>query len=108
MKEPATPEHEKLKEIKDQSQAIGQFIDWMSETYGAHFYHMQTFTELSTDMYGKPRLHPDGSQKTHKVDRLVGVGKSTELLLAEFFSIDLDKIEDEKRAMLAYCREQKT
>lgn len=70
------PEHEKLKLIKDKSQAIGEFLEWLGAEKGLHV--AQWISE----------------------HRLMPANYSTEKLLAEFFDIDLDKLEDEKRAMI--------
>lgn len=67
------PEHTKLKAIADQSQIIGEFLD-NSE------YVLATY---DSD-YG---LQP--------------VGKPLDRILAEYFDINLDTIETEKRQMLA-------
>lgn len=72
------PEHEKLNAVKDQSQAIGDFLDWLNSEKG-----------IVLANYGNSDvawLAPDGTAK--------------ERLLAEYFEIDLDKLEAEKRAML--------
>lgn len=67
------PEHEKLKEIQPKSQAIHEFIDWVSTEHGI---------ELSSD---------------HRMPRLTN-------LVAEFFDIDLNKINAEKDAMVEEMR----
>lgn len=65
------PEHEKLSAIQKQSQACGEFVEWLEQRNVIRF-------------------------KKH--------GRLT-ALLAEFFDIDEDRLEEEKRAMLAACRE---
>lgn len=78
------PEHKKLKAIAEQSQAIGEFLDWCRGEYG---YELAEW---------------DKSRKFD--DRMMPVSESTEKLLAAFFDIDLNKIEAEKRAMLEKMR----
>lgn len=73
------PEHEKLKRVADRSQAIGEFVDWL-HTQGVTLAHW------------------------HNCTQLVPHGTPIEKLLARYFEIDLDKIEEEKRAMLAALR----
>jgi hypothetical protein len=73
------PEHIKLKAISARSQAIGEFLEWLTCKKG--------FTIC--------QLHRE---------EFMPVYTRTENLLAEFFEIDLDKIEAEKRAMLAELR----
>lgn len=82
------PEHEKLHKIKDQSQICGEFIDWL-ESEG---YVLAKWREVET-IFGKDST----LELSYKpvVD-----------LLAEFFEIDQDKIESEKRAMLARLRSE--
>ena len=65
------PEHEKLKAIHHESQAIGSFLEWMKSEYPK-----------------ETRLPP----------------YSIQFLLAEYFEIDEDKLELEKRAMLETIR----
>ncbi|HUV10815.1 MAG TPA: hypothetical protein VMX12_07525 [Acidimicrobiia bacterium] len=70
------PEHAKLRAVADKSQAIGEFLDEWLPTQGIILAH---------------------------VDR-DGRVPSIQELLAEFFGIDRDKLEAEKRAMLESLR----
>jgi len=72
-------EHEKLQTVKDSSQTIGEFIEWCNNK-GIFLGEYDRF------------------------DELVPTRKNTETLLAEFFKIDLKKLEQEKRDMLNACR----
>lgn len=74
------PEHEKLRAISDQSQTVGEFVEWM----GQQGIHLGEY------------LHGEWSQA-----RLVPTHRNTVDLLAEFFGIDQKRLEGEKRAMLA-------
>lgn len=78
------PEHTKLSAIKDKSQAIGQFLEWLPEqgitlcgfvgedkTSHAHYYPYQ---------------------------------KTIQQLLSEYFEIDLEVLEKEKQQMLEKIR----
>jgi len=69
------PEHEKLKAVKDRSQAIGKFIEWLETDKRMAICH--------NDGQG---YWPTGTPITK--------------LLAEHFEIDLDRLEDEKRQMM--------
>lgn len=71
------PEHDKLNLIKEKSQSIGEFLNWINEQ-GIHLCRM----------YDDYSLHYE----------------STNSLLARFFEIDLVKLEEEKMAMLAKFR----
>lgn len=75
------PQHEKLSEIREKSQAIGEFLDWMREE--------KEFTIAEYD----------------KHDQLWPAGIHTQRLLAEFFEIDYDALMAEKDAMLEAQRE---
>ena len=72
------PEHVHLKSVRDQSQAIGNFIEWLEENNMA-------ICEFN------PRTNFDSYTPTRT---------STTKLLALHFEVDLDRLEDEKRAML--------
>jgi hypothetical protein len=77
------PEHTKLRAISDQSQACMDFIEWLGEEYEI------VLCEI-----------PEDYERTY-----FPIMRSLTKLLAEHFDIDLDKIETEKRAMLAAMRE---
>lgn len=77
-------EHDKLSAISDESQAIGEFLEMCG----------YTLCELDEVSYTRPRFVP--------------VAKSMQQILADYFEIDLSKIETEKRAMLDAIREMST
>lgn len=72
-------QHEKLNTVKDQSQAIGDFLEWLHSEKGII---LASYGNSDSNL-----LTPDGTAK--------------ERLIAEYFEIDLDALESEKRAMLA-------
>ena len=72
------PEHEKLRAVRDTSQVIGAFIEWLEETG-------RTVAKWMPH-YGDNALQPECAK--------------TEALLAEYFGIDLQRLEAEKRAMV--------
>jgi hypothetical protein len=76
------PEHDKMRNVKDHSQTIGEFLDWMKNEKGFAICEVE-------QTYG----------------RWTRTTQTTEQLLAEFFEIDLAKIQDEKDHMLAEMRE---
>ncbi len=93
------PECEKALEVKDESQAIGRFLDWISEQR----------VELSK--WGMVcKGHDDGDYycETEKeladcnrsYERLKPVHTRPEQLLADYFGIDLKKQEEERQSML--------
>lgn len=77
------PEHEKLTVIRPQSQAVGEFIEWLRQN-GMTICTYET--GANADRYG---------------GEYVPIRESRDKLLARHFEIDLDVIETEKRAMLA-------
>lgn len=70
------PECEKMQAVKDKSQAIGEFIEWLG---------------INSMFIGE--YHEDG-YPCHAM-------LNTEQLLAKYFNINLNKVEKEKRSMLA-------
>ena len=79
------PEHEKLKAVQEESQAIGAFLDSLAE-YGyvlCEQTHFEGFRDPS----------------------FVPTGRPIPEILARYFKIDLTKIEAEKRQMLERLRE---
>lgn len=84
------PEHDKLTAISDESQAIGEFI----ETSDYTLCELKSFTEPLNDAGDTYETGP----------QFVPVAKSIQQVLADYFGIDLAKIETEKRAMLDALR----
>jgi hypothetical protein len=74
-----SPELSKMEAVADESQSIGNFIDWLGEN---------GMVICASD---------DGLRGT----RFFPTMESTEALLARYFEIDLNKVEKERRAMLA-------
>lgn len=84
-------ECEKIGKVKDQSQAIGEFIDWLQSEKGIVF----------------ARYHIEGKDPiVDYLKKLIPVHLSMEKTLAEFFDIDLNKVEEERRAMLDDLRKR--
>lgn len=71
------PEHEKLEKVHDESQSIGEFIEWLQSKY-------------SVCKYDEKRFGGTWWPVTLDITKL----------LSEYFEIDLQKIEFEKRLML--------
>lgn len=96
------PEHEKLEKVKEQSQTIGEFLEWMNEEKGivaCRWHEMQT--ESKDDPDGPSSINPSGKITYTEPARYLPANYNIQMLLAEYFEIDLDVIEQEKRAMLA-------
>ena len=79
-----TPELDKMKAVHEKSQAIGEFLEWL---------HSKGINLAK---------YPDNS------DYLSIYRYSTEKILAEFFGIDLDKCEKERRQLLEVCHNVNT
>jgi len=75
------PEHEKLKIIKENSQQIGEFLDWLFGKATICLWH-------------------------ERHECFYPAGKTIEGWLAEYFGIDQTKIDEEKRQMLEEIRSQ--
>src|SRR5699024_2769877 len=87
------PEHDKLSEISEASQAIGEFLESLSAKG----------IELAAYGTGDPSLDSADENSTwHKghPERLYPVHTPIQTLLAEHFEIDTDALEAEKRQML--------
>ncbi|KKN06340.1 hypothetical protein LCGC14_1078360 [marine sediment metagenome] len=106
------PEHDKLETVKAHSQAIGEFLSWLSAQglsrchYLSEVYICLDCGEIDPSRVSLRReecpecdanveLREEGYYPDHR-----GVEK----LLAEYFDIDLGKIEKEKRQMLGALR----
>lgn len=117
------PEHEKQHKIVEQSQAIGEFLDFAPYTLCEHreagdngepeyIWTQRALGTMPERRDWNPRLHDyiDG-RALHNPDYeswdedYVPVMKSISQILADYFGIDQKKIEKEKRAMLDAIRE---
>lgn len=75
------PECSRLVSVSDESQVIGEFLEWLQARY--------QLCTLDHYDYFQPQ-YPNINQ-----------------LLADYYGIDLDKVESERRAMLADLRSKK-
>lgn len=75
------PECEKLAEIHDKSQVIGEFLDW---------------------------LNSEGIYLCEEIsEKLFPIRDTIEFLLADFFGIDMKKVEEERQSMLDDIRKDR-
>jgi hypothetical protein len=81
------PECEKMAAVQKESQAVGEFLDWLQSEKG-----FIVCEQGKGDSYEFP---------------YVPACLSIESLLADFFGINLKKVEKERRDMLASLREKK-
>lgn len=80
------PEHARQALVLDKSQAIGEFLEWLTSE------HEYVIAEWTTNAVGS--------------DDLVPVQRPIQSWLAQYFQIDPAKIEAEKRAMIDAMRAQ--
>lgn len=92
------PEHEKLHAIKDQSQAIGECLEWLGHT-------------KNWVLADEPHQHdPDecysGSMRICDIRKgeRIPASYNIQSLLAEYFNIDRNKLDAEKEEMLKELR----
>jgi hypothetical protein len=93
------PEHEKLAKISDKSTACGLFVEWLAAEKGIRLANYHEHAPSCIDSDGDVVCGGGFG-----IDRLYPVHERLTKLLAEFFEIDEDKIEAEKRAMLDELR----
>lgn len=112
------PEHAKLLPVTHLSSSIGEFLDWLS-AQGVQLMEWsvwdeetpctgQMFGECTDGVngYGRVCSKCKGTGKvTDHYEQWVHSRRQTTQLLADFFEIDLVKIEEEKRAMIESIRD---
>lgn len=86
VKQPHTPELDKMSALRPKAQVIGEFLDWLRDERG---YSITEFREDDDDDEG---------------GRYWPVTAGIEKLLAEFLGLDLNKIEKERQAILDALR----
>ncbi len=79
------PEHEKLTAVKEKSQLLGEFLDWVEQKGYVFCYY-------------------DSDGERGIFDRYRPIHKPIEKWLAEFYEIDLKVLEEENQQMLAEIR----
>lgn len=121
MPKPKYPEHEKLDAVQEKSQAIGEFIEWLSyrkENFKAKNpanhggIHLAQHALMTTKTKSASMTEPDAPDEViplkrkdwYRSDRMYYCHIQIQDLLAEFFGIDPVKLEKEKRQMLDALR----
>lgn len=82
--QPPCPECEKLAAVSEDSNKIGNFIEWLRGTMG-----------MDIAIWENERLVEADYRGDYGINRL----------LAQYYGIDLDKVEEERRALLEWLRE---
>ena len=89
-----TPECDKLKAVSGSSQDIGEFLDWLTGEKGLTVCNEHEHDEWCE---GEDEIIMCGTQSKEYTPAMLNIEK----LLAEYFEIDLNKVEKERRAILA-------
>lgn len=106
-----TPECNKIQEVKGQSHIIGEFMDWLRDEKG---WTICVRHEHDDDCYTRVQLSEDDDEG--EMQRIcdcrngdfIPVPLQMEQLLAEFFEIDLNKVEQERSQLLDLQRAMNT
>lgn len=100
------PEHEKQRPIVPFSQKIGEFVEWLEQEKKIHLAQIHTHGPACKGWDpGRNRYNPSGEDRCGLHDgELFLCHKSVTRLLAEFFEINLKKLEEEKERMLDEMR----
>lgn len=110
------PECEKMKAASEDSQVIGEFLEWLGQQgiqlckyQKEDVYHFESeeaesqYNELSRIEQSAWRYNnPSKFGTTYQGYNLVNI--NTEKLLAQYFKIDLNKVEQEKRQIINSLR----
>jgi len=90
------PECDKLLAVKDQSQAIGGFLEWLNG---------EGIVLARPHVHGAECTDDNGYYSCqYQDDQLVPIYGPVDGLLAQHFGIDMNKVEKERREMLAAVR----
>lgn len=103
------PEHDKLAAVREQSQAMGEFLDFAPYTLCEFVRQGNNGEKPYLDEYGTPtsqtrtggRFNDPNPLYESWGDHYRPVLKPIQSILAEWFDIDQDALEREKRSMLA-------
>jgi hypothetical protein len=93
---PQYPEHDKLHNVQSKSQAIGDFLTWLLDDQKALIAESHEHSEGCYDC-GKQICETSKGQ-------LVPMFISVKAWLAQYFDVDEQKLEEEKRLMLDELR----
>ena len=106
--QPSTPNLRKMQEVREYSQRIGEFVEWLSEECGIllceHFE-----VEVEDEYRGKPLGYCPICDTELSLDKEPysyhwPVWPNLNRLLAQFFDIDYDEMERERDALLLSLR----
>lgn len=111
MKEPKTPELNKLTAISEKSNAIGDFVSVFLREKGVVLGQVHKHSEkcsgwLESQTKRRPEKWLDENCGVRDGE-IIPFHYNMEKLLAEFYDIDLNRVEDERRAVLEALRKRK-
>lgn len=108
------PEHDKLHKVVDDSDTIGQFLDFGLPKQGIVLYEERDFEcecywchrdeGTRSEWHRKVECKFNKDETKALVPKWVPTYKTIQQILAEYFNIDQDKIDAEKDEMLAAMR----
>lgn len=101
-------ELKKMEEVREKSQEIGEFIQWLFDTkkYRIAKYLTDEEYESEDNVSYVDGLYEVEQFKRHQIgkEELMPIHIDIEKLLAEYFEINLAKVEEERRAILKEIR----
>ena len=113
------PEHEKLQALKTERAIVQQFLDWLDEDRGAH--PQVVYDDDGIEVARIPKawviaMYPtithgrkgtlNGKASWYESDNLMLAPPNTAGIIGMFLGIDPQRLEEEKRAMLAEMRKE--
>lgn len=99
---PEYPEHDKLQKVKDDSQTIGLFLEWLRGDRGLVLADYHQHSEGCGHIPRNSVNYPAECGYTDDQLEICHIG--IQELLAEYYEISLAEIEQEKRRMLESLR----
>ena len=103
-------ELEKMEGVRERSQAIGEFLDWLFDTKNYHIAKYLTDEEYESEdnVHWVDRLYGKEQFKRHTIgkEELMHIHIDIEKLLAEYFEIDLAQVEKDRRETLKEIMEK--
>ncbi|APU88960.1 hypothetical protein Rctr197k_163 [Virus Rctr197k] len=101
---PSTPEHDKLRSVAGDTQKLGAFLEWLAAdgvVLARHHHHGAGCYEVEDRGIAGVRIHLTCELAE---DDLMPDYETIQKRLARYVGIDLEKLEEEKRALLDYQR----
>lgn len=103
---PPTPALDKLSACSSDSQRIGEFVEWL-QSKRIHWFNEPHCKKCNSSSIGLRGLFPDSRESFCRSCDSNDIGLrwgTMDAMLAEYFGVDLDAVERERRAMLDALR----